>query len=64
MSRRDNADPSGLGNTLLGVGVAAKTVAYCGNRVSADPQGKTVGIQTDADPVERREVDRERYSGL
>ncbi|STK87166.1 formate dehydrogenase, nitrate-inducible, major subunit [Escherichia coli] len=57
MANRDNSDPSGLGNTLGWAWAWPLNRRVLYNRASADINGKTVGSETDADPVERQQVD-------
>ncbi len=64
MARRDNADPSGLGNTLGWARAWPLNRRILYNRASADPQGKPWDPETPAAGVGRRQVGRGRYLGL
>ncbi|VTP68306.1 Formate dehydrogenase, nitrate-inducible, major subunit precursor [Leclercia adecarboxylata] len=64
MANRDNADPSGLGNTLGWAWAWPLNRRVLYNRASADINGKPWDPKTDADPVERHEVGWQRYPGL
>ena len=58
MANRDNADPSGLGNTQDGPGVAAQSSGAVQPRFGRY-QRQALGCEADADPVERQQVGRE-----
>ncbi len=63
MARRDNADPSGLGNTLGWAWAWPLNRRILYNRASADPQGNP-GPETSATEMGRRKMGRMGYSGL
>jgi formate dehydrogenase major subunit len=63
MANRDNADPSGLGNTLGWAWAWPLNRRILYNRASADPQGNPWD-PTSASEMGRREMGRRGYSGL
>jgi hypothetical protein len=64
MGRRDNSDPTGIGQTLNWAWAwpANRRVLY--NRASCDPKGQAVGSDPQADCVERHQLGRRRRAGL
>lgn len=64
MANRDNADPSGLGNTLGWAWAWPLNRRILYNRASADPQGNPWDPEASATEVGRREMGRRGYSGL